>query len=274
MSRETSIQPPNVLDHLDDLFSVVTTPRFGLAVDFDGTLSELASTPGAAKMNPSSAIALAGLRSKLPLVAVISGRSALDVQQKVGLDGVHYVGNHGAEYLLGDNFTIAPGVEAHRATISTVYEQLRESVKLPGIVWEDKGLSAAVHYRQVPETEDARSILQAAVDSIPQSRELDIFWGKQVLEIRTLSGVNKGYAVQKLAADYELNSFIFIGDDATDVDAMIELRRLSSDTELVGLGIAVLHADAPESILTAATYSIESVGKVGEFLNWMQTALG
>ena len=44
--------PPGLLQHLDDVLSVIRRPRMGLVLDFDGTISEIASTPDEATLFP------------------------------------------------------------------------------------------------------------------------------------------------------------------------------------------------------------------------------
>ena len=68
-------------------------------MDFDGTLSEIAPTPDSALIELRSARALRRLVGRFPLVAVLSGRGVRDLADRVGVDGVVYVGNHGAEYI-------------------------------------------------------------------------------------------------------------------------------------------------------------------------------
>ena len=116
-----------LLKHRVDVLPIVGRTRLAVIVDFDGTVAEIAPTPDEAVISPICAEALSILADKLTLVAVVSGRSAVDVRRKVGLDEVVYVGNHGAEYLEDGRTSVVDGVEDHRAMIGAVFEHLRTS---------------------------------------------------------------------------------------------------------------------------------------------------
>ena len=88
--------PPNAFDHIDEIRSIVLSGRCGLFADFDGTLSHIVATPLAAQVSQRAATSLRKLISQTSLVSVISGRAAQDIKQRVDIDGVLYVGNHGA----------------------------------------------------------------------------------------------------------------------------------------------------------------------------------
>ena len=265
---------PNLLQHLDQALPVVRRPRLGLVVDFDGTISEIAPTPDEATISPGCAESLKGLSRKLALVSVVSGRSAAAVSAKVGLDGVTYVGNHGAEYLAGGRLSVAPGAEEYRGRIIAVLDHLRANVDISGLLWQDKGLGASVHYRRAPDANHARRTLVAALKSAPAVEELEVFWGKLVLELRPPTGLNKGYALSKLVHDRELDGVIFMGDDTTDVDALVALRELVAQEVLAGLGVAVMHDDSPEALSEAADYGLNGVPEVEAFLSWLETVTG
>ncbi|HQE17905.1 MAG TPA: trehalose-phosphatase, partial [Aggregatilineales bacterium] len=82
-------------DATDILRSLVQTPQFGLITDVDGTISPIVPDPDEARVTAQNRRLLEELGKLLPLVAVISGRAAADVQARVGLPHVLYVGNHG-----------------------------------------------------------------------------------------------------------------------------------------------------------------------------------
>ncbi len=267
-------QPPHLLERLDEVLPVVRRPRFGLVMDFDGTLSVFAPTPDEAVIYPPSRDELQRLVPKIALVAVVSGRQVKNLRDKVGLDGVIYAGNHGAEYIVGGQHTTAPGAAEYRERIMAVFDHIKASTSDPGMVWDDKLLSATVHFRLSENREGARRQLEAALRSAPGIGELEIFWGNLVLEIRAHIGLNKGYAVHKLARDYDLDSVMFLGDDTTDVDAMLAVRELSRQGAVSGIGVAVIHEASPRPLIEAADYRLESVAEVAEFLGWLGSVVG
>lgn len=265
--------PPNLLLHLDDILDIVRRPQFGLVLDFDGTISEISPTPDGAVIYPACAEGIQNLKGRITLMSVLSGRAVSDVSQKVATDGVLYVGNHGAEYLVDGRLEIAPGVEEYRSTLVKVFDHLKQNVVGDGFVWQDKVHSASVHYRLAPDTTEAERVLSAALASSPESELLEVFWGKLVLEIRPPTGVNKGFAMRKLATDYALESVIFIGDDITDLDAITAVNEMDADGTLQGLGVAVVQHDSPPSLLKSTKYSLRGVPEVAEFMRWLGTVI-
>lgn len=238
-------------------------------MDFDGTLSEIAQTPQAAVIHPQSADALLALTPLYPLVAVVSGRAARDVRDKIGVDGVVCVGSHGAERIDGSGtmMTTAPSLQTAVEDIRTLVEHLRAVVCAPGILFEDKGFSASVHFRRVADPDDVTKRLLCALADAPGAETLETFWGRMILEIRPANGPNKGDALAELAADRALDAIVFVGDDTTDADGMRRLRRLPSG--IATLAIAVVSAETPAELLREADYRVESVGDVGEMLGLM-----
>ena len=267
MSHSTEL--PSLLDHLNQLLPLVSQARLGLVVDFDGTISEIAPTPDEAIINPCLEDLLRSLAAKLTLVSVVSGRSAGEVRDKVGLDGATYVGSHGAEYLSNDRIVSPPGASEHVPKLKAAFEQLRAVADGPGMIWQDKGLSASAHYRLAPNPKQARRKLQAALDSVRELGELEMFWGKMVLELRAPTGLDKGSAVRKLVHENHLDAVIYIGDDTTDVDALRAVRELGVSGTLLGLGAAVLHNESPPELLNFADYVLYGVREVAEFLRWL-----
>ena len=96
---------------------------------------------------------------------------------------------------------------------------------------------------------------------------IDPFWGRMVLELRPVNAPNKGDAVAALADEHSLDSALFVGDDTTDVDAMIRLKKHSG---LAGVAVAVLSEETPEAVLDAADYSLNGVEEVGELLRMLR----
>ena len=273
-NMELPTQPPNLLDHLDQALRVARLPRMGLGLDFDGTIAEIAPTPDAAEVSPGCARALESLSRKLALVAVVSGRSATELRDKVDVSGLLYVGNHGAEYLDRGGLSVAPGAEAYREAIEAVLDFLKADADGPGIIWEDKRLGASVHYRLSPNPDETRRRLASALASAPRVAELETFWGKMLLELRAPVGLNKGFAVRKLAEDSKLGGVIFLGDDVTDVDALRAVRELRSERGLQGLRVAVFHDDIPSELLEVADYALNGVPGVEAFLTWLDSVTG
>ena len=265
--------PPNLLLKLDGLAHIVSASRLGVAVDFDGTISEIVAEPDAAAVWPKSATALSHLARRLALVSVVTGRAVSDVVDRVGLDKIVYVGNHGAEYFFDGRLDVAPSSSEGRDALLAAFEYLRTHADSPGVVWEDKGISASVHYRRARARDAARSGLEAALASAPGVERLEVFWGKMLLELRAPTGLTKGYALRRLVREWGLDAIVFIGDDTTDGDALSALREMVSEGQVRGVGVAVLGDDTPEALLAVADYTLNGVSEVGDFLTWLDQAV-
>ena len=87
-------------DIKDKLRKAIDKPRFGLITDVDGTISSIVDVPDAARVTSANTRLLSQLRENLTLVAIVSGRSADDVAQRVGIPGLVYVGNQASLSLL------------------------------------------------------------------------------------------------------------------------------------------------------------------------------
>ena len=272
----TVVRPtlPNLLEHVDRLRPLVQGGRLGLMLDFDGTLAEIAPTPDEAVISGRARESVRRLVQRLDLVCVMSGRTASDLRDKVGIDGVTYVGNHGVEYLEDERLWVAPRAAEYRDRTRSVFDHIKANVTASGLVWDDKYYSASVHYRLAENPALAEHALAAALNSAPGADELDVFWGKMVMEIRAPAGLHKGYAVRRLVRERRLRSAVVIGDDTTDVDALVALKELRDGGRIDGVGVAVLQEDSPGELLAAADYGLDGVSQVEVFLEWMDGASG
>jgi len=215
------LNQPHWRDVLPDLERRLGADRILISSDFDGTLSHIAPTPEDAVILPEIRVALDRL-SRLPgvIVAVISGRALANVEEKVGLPGITYGGNHGLE-MQGPNMPpLKLFTEDVREDLDTAIAFLRSSLDhIPGVLIEDKGSSASVHYRQVaPLYFDA--VAAAVSDAAALSSQIQLRHGKMVWELRPDLGWNKGSAVIRLMARFKIRAAaaFFLGDDETDND--------------------------------------------------------
>ena len=262
----SSVSLPHLLPHIDVALAMLRCGNAGLLLDFDGTLSKFTPLPADAVIHPKIVGPLSGLARKLTLTAVMSGRAASDVSERVGIDGIVYIGNHGAEYIVDGTLSVSPEAAGGGAGMQGLLEALRAVVDEPGIVWEDKRFSASIHYRMAADETRVVECLTAALDTLPQAAGLDVFQGNKLIEIRRRNGVNKGDALDKAIRDWDLSTVIFLGDDTTDADALRVLRRRKAAGAVRGLGVAVMQPGTPASVVDNADYRLDGVGEVAEFL--------
>src|SRR3954454_2646789 len=137
----------------------------GLFTDVDGTISPIVVRPDDAHVSEAARTALRTLRSRLDSVGVVSGRSAADARRMVGVAGIHYIGNHGMEHLVGRRTIVDPSIEPFIPIVQTCANGLRTLEDHQGVVVENKRLSISVHYRTALDPSAARhSIYQAIRD--------------------------------------------------------------------------------------------------------------
>ena len=263
--ERSGVSLPHLLPRIDEALAMLRCGNAGLLLDFDGTLSEFTPIPDDAVIHPKIVGPLIRLARRLTLTAVMSGRSAADVRKRVGIEGIVYIGNHGAEYIVDGALSVAPEA-AGGDGMQELLEALRAVVDEPGMVWEDKRFSASIHYRMA--TDEARVVecLTAALDTLPQAAGLDVFQGNKLIEIRRRDGVNKGAALDKAIRDWDLSTIIFLGDDTTDADALQVLRHRRAAGAVRGLGVAVMQPGTPASVVDNADYRLNGVADVAEFL--------
>jgi len=230
-------------------------------LDYDGTLSPLAPTPGQARPLPGAAAVLAALAESPGIrVALVTGRTVTEIRRLVDVPGIYYIGIHGLEICLPDgSFELSEHAAVVRAALPPIKQQIEQAIgKRPGILIEDKGLALACHYRLASRAEAARAReTVAAVASSYQWRgvQIAVTHGHEVIEIRSAL-VHKGNtACRLLGTQGPLALAVYIGDDQTDEDAF-ELLPPESITVRVG----------PTPLTTAARYRVADPGEVLRFL--------
>lgn len=208
--------------------------RIFLFLDFDGTLSPLVKTPQSARIDPKIKGILRALsRKKSVVLGVISGRSLTDVRKRAGFSRILYAGNHGLEvYFQGKRQLVKkkaclPGSKILRSVKKTLKAGFQD---INGVVFEDKGVSLAVHYRKVQSRLQGRvkAVFQEAAGPFLKNKQFTVTAGKKVLEVRPNFAYGKADAVAFF--ERKLNKkkgepTVFIGDDITDEDVFKSLGR-------------------------------------------------
>lgn len=242
--------------------------RPGLITDFDGTLSPIVPRHNAAAISRANYTALQQVSQHMTLTAVVSGRAAADVQQRVNLPNITYIGNHGLETWRDGKAHLNPQVAGFRPRLAAAANALR-SVESVGVKIEDKGATIALHYRQAPDPDAAARTLQPRARQTAQSFGLELHAGRMVFELRPPLKINKGTALAQLIAEHQLDAAIFIGDDITDASAMYALREMRIAGPCHGVAVAVRTAESPLEVLQAADVCVDEVAGVAELLLWL-----
>ncbi|HYG67264.1 MAG TPA: trehalose-phosphatase, partial [Anaeromyxobacteraceae bacterium] len=212
--RETPMK--DVLDprHRAALRRFVGNPRPAkvlLAFDYDGVLAPLVKDPSGARMRPSTRRLLAALGRHYP-TAVVSGRAWKDTARFVEGTVGHVVGNHG--------FELDRPVPVPRTVVAQVRrwrEQLeRELAGVPGVYFEDKRSTLAIHYGLSRAWRRSEAAVYEAANRLEGTRLVS---GKKVLNVLPRDFPTKGDAIRSLLAKLRLEAALYAGDDVTDEDA-------------------------------------------------------
>ncbi|WP_134668760.1 trehalose-phosphatase [Halorussus marinus] len=256
--------PPAISEHLYALVEgLVDRDGLLVALDFDGTLAAIEGRPEAATLPDATREVVAALADRPDVeVAVVSGRELADVRERVAIPSASYAGNHGLE-LHTDEYVVHPAAEAAETAIAEVCEQVAaELADVEGVIVENKGVTATVHYRLVEDA--AVSAVVETVESLAAAREdLRLTTGKEVLELRPAVEWDKGEAVARLRDELVPEDAawlpIYVGDDTTDEAAF---AVLADD------GVAIKVGDDPA---TDAGYRVADPEAVRTVLSWLGT---
>lgn len=125
----------------------------------------------------------------------------------------------------------------------------------PGIIVEDKGVSAGLHFRGAPDQGEAA---QALANRLARETGLSLQCGNLVVELKT-PGTDKGTALNAFMAEPPFRGAtpVMVGDDLTDE------HGFEAATALGGFGVLVGPARA-----TAARFGLTDVDAV---LGWLDS---
>ncbi|WP_066775666.1 trehalose-phosphatase [Croceicoccus mobilis] len=223
-----------------------------LFLDFDGTLVELADRPDAITVPDDLIATLHELTDRLNgRLALVSGR-ALEVLDEFGMAGLAAAGSHGSEWRL------AGGERQHRprpAGLDRARERFTEfATRAEGLLFEDKPLGAALHYRRAPGERDAAHDL---AQEMADDHGLHVQRGHDMVELR-ISGVDKGSAITEMLGHgpFAGHRPVFLGDDVTDEDGFRAVDAHGGAGVLVG-----------EMRPTLATFRLAGVAAVNDWLS-------
>jgi trehalose 6-phosphate phosphatase len=260
-----------------------------IVADFDGTLAEGSRDPGAATIVPLARRALrrlARFEAAHPgrlSVAILTGRTAVDVAARVRVGGIAYLGDHGLQ-----SGTFARGGDPARlsATFRAGHEASFEPAELlaarvpellgrpPWLFVERKGPSVAFHVRQAEE----RAAVEAAIETVDRAlppHDLSHYRGRLVVDLRPRSAGGKAEAFQGLLTELRPATVIAFGDDVSDADGFAVLRSArESGTIGDGLAVAVTGPHGmPEEVRVAADVVLATPSLAARALSAIATTL-
>lgn len=221
--------------------------RTALFLDVDGTLLEFAARPDAVRVDD-------GLRRLLDraadaldgALALVSGRSLAQLDELFAPRRWPAAGLHGAE-----RRDAAGGLHpGHAASLPAgLLTALRQIAgRHPGLVVEDKGRAAALHYRAAPAlgTELGEAVAELALAHV----DLAVQPGACVFELKP-GGASKAHAIQAFMGEPPFRGRVPLvaGDDLTDLPAFAAVEALGGVSVAVGPRVtAMCRLDAPADL--------------------------
>lgn len=205
--------------------------RSALFLDLDGTLAPIMPRPDDVGPDARRARMLARLRQAFEdRVAVVSGRDLPNLDYILGGEMKAIGAVHGLVRRSADGAVLAREPHPGLADARRILVELAHCER--GLLFEDKGLSVALHYRNAPAC--AEAVIEAA-ERLSQATGLVLQLGDMVAELRT-PGADKGAAVTAFVREAPFIGAmpVFIGDDLTDEDGFVAAKRLGGFGILVG----------------------------------------
>lgn len=227
--------------------------RPALFLDMDGVLAPLAPRPEDVVAHPRRTALLRRLVERLDgRVAVVSGRTLAEIDRISEAASPAASGVHGLERRRADGSLVR--VEPHAGVRDVVAAFDAFAASRPGMIVEDKGVSAGLHYRGAPVFAAGA---MALARRLAGETGLTLQAGDLVVELKT-PGTSKGTAVRAFMAEAPFAGAVpvMVGDDLTDEDGFEAAAALGGFGVLVG-------AQRP----TAARYRLEDVEAV---LTWLE----
>ena len=204
-----------------------------LFLDVDGTLLELADSPGGVAVDPHLLPLLEQLRNVAGgALALVSGRTIRNLDELLGSSRLPAAGLHGCERRDATGaMHVAPIAREQLADVRAGLQRL--AARHSGLLLEDKGAGLALHFLKARELEHElrAEVALLAAPLVPKFALLD---GHAVIEVKPAAHT-KDSAVSAFMEEQPFRGRqpIFIGDDQTDYGGFAAVRRFG------GMAIAV-----------------------------------
>jgi trehalose 6-phosphate phosphatase len=242
-----------------------------LLIDYDGTLTPIVQRPELAYLSPQMKECLQQFaRNACLTLGIISGRTLEDLHQRVGVDGIIYVGNHGLEIEGPGVSFVNPAAKRAAFLLHSLCQDISKAIAgIKGARIDNKGLTLSLHYRLVDEAQldELNHIFNELVRIPLASGQIRVTPSKKAYDIRPAVDWDKGKAMEFIAK--KLNGrdkplMLFLGDDVTDYDGF----RLADENG----GISIFVGDA--IVNPPAQYFLRSSEEVYQFLGMIGASLG
>lgn len=248
------------------LISTLLGDRPAVFLDYDGVLTPIVDDPDAATIDDDVRSILRKLAKRIP-VAIVSGRGLEDVKSQVAVEELTYSGSHGFEIERPDGERFEQEGAAEAIPELDEAERLLSSRAgdLAGVMIERKPYAIAVHTRRAESDEIRAAAGELAREVVADFDGLLLRGGKEIHELRPALDWDKGAALAHLLRLLPGETVpLYIGDDETDEDGFLAVRRES------GIGILVGSASGYE---TWADFTLADPRETLELLAYLAGSL-
>jgi trehalose 6-phosphate phosphatase len=224
--------------------------------DFDGTVAPIVEDPASARPLDGVTDVLGGLARRYAVVAVVSGRPASFLWDRLGRltedgpdgsHGVQLIGLYGMEWVGPDGTVrLGPEVAAWLPMVAEATERLGADAP-DGVLVEPKGAAVTIHWRRAPGAEEWA---RARVAEVAASSGLVAHPGRLSVELRPPLDIDKGTVLRRLSDG--CRAVCYLGDDLGDLPAFAELGRLRNVGALATVGVAAIDPETPPEVTAAA----------------------
>jgi trehalose 6-phosphate phosphatase len=216
-----------------EIFGRLDPASVAFLLDVDGTLVDIGPSPFEVDVPDSLKQILERLyRLSGGALALVSGRPIRDIDKLFAPLKLPAVGGHGAELRIADSAPVSRVGDFPAAMRRRLIEA---AIPDSGVVFEDKGYSVALHYRQAPHQEERLRAHIAATRAAFPEVETEVLPGKAMFEVKR-PGVDKGDGVRAVMAQapFAGRMPVFIGDDVTDEAAFAAMTAFGGKGFSVG----------------------------------------
>ncbi|HEV2074221.1 MAG TPA: trehalose-phosphatase, partial [Thermomicrobiales bacterium] len=128
-----------------------------------------------------------------------------------------------------------------------------------GMLFENKRLSASIHYRNASAPVNIGLVLLPIVEEEAAANGLRVSGGKMLVELRPTAVVSKGTALEEIVRTRNLKGAVFFGDDVTDVDGFRALHRMRDEQGLKAAAVAIRSEDVHPDVVSESDVVLEGV---------------
>src|SRR5690349_2038492 len=213
--------------------SLGAVQSFCLFLDVDGTLLDIAPTPGEVRVDSELIELLRRLEHACDgALALISGRPITELDDLFAPLFLSVAGVHGCERRDASGRWYRPTFDG--SALEPIRNSIEQSLSgIHGTLVEDKGCAIAVHFRQAPYLEEVLKLRLSSI--LTRTTEYELLEGDHVIEIKPVTQ-NKATAIEAFMqeAPFSGRMPIFVGDDHTDLDGFAAVRRFKGQAISVG----------------------------------------